>query len=408
MTLTLRTAARSDVGLVRTNNEDAAYVGPHLLAVADGMGGHAAGEIASSTVVAALLPLDEQEPGPDLDVTLRRGIDAANERLRIAVESSEAYEGMGTTLTAMLWDGTRLGVAQVGDSRAYLLRDGELRQITSDQTFVQRLVEEGRLTPEEAEHHPQRSLLLQALDGRSDVEPAVQVTVPQVGDRFLLCSDGLSDYVDFEAIAGSLSLDSPDLAADALVARALDNGAPDNVTVIVADVVEDGTVDVGRRLLGAAARETPAGPPGSPVEEEAAAAEREGAEPVPGRTTGAHAGDLTRSRWVWLATLGVVVVMAVGGIVVFWHWTQKQWFVGITDGVVTVSRGIDVDLPVLRLHHVVERTDLTAASLPQYELEQVSSGIPARDRAAADQTVERLREAAQHCLQSPTTQGCPS
>ena len=409
MPLTLRAAARSDVGLVRTNNEDAAYVGPRLLVVADGMGGHAAGEIASSTVVAALLPLDEEEPGPDLGAILQRGITAANERLRLAVDSSEQLEGMGTTLTAILWDGSRIGVAQVGDSRAYRLRDGAMQQLTLDQTFVQSLVNEGRLTPQEAEHHPQRSLLLQALDGRNDVEPVVLLAQPQAGDRYLLCSDGLSDFVSTEVIHRALSAETADLAADALVASALEEGAPDNVTVIVADIFEEGTElpESRRRLLGAAAREVPAGPPGRPTDDTGEIAEVPG-DVAPRKSGPAHAAHESHGRAFWLVPLIIALVLALVAGIGFWRWSQNQWYIGVSDGAVTIFQGVEVDTPVIPLHRVVERTDLMIDRLPQFEHDQVTGGIPAEDRAAAEQTVERLRDAAQQCVNDPSTEGCPS
>jgi PPM family protein phosphatase len=415
MPLTLHTAARSDMGLVRTNNEDAAYVGPRLLVVADGMGGHAAGEIASSTVVAALLPLDEEEPGPDLGAVLRKGVAAANERLRIAVDTSQQLEGMGTTLTAFLWDGARLGVAQVGDSRAYLLRDGTLQQLTLDQTFVQSLVNEGRLTQQEAENHPQRSLLLQALDGRTDVEPVLLLAQPRAGDRYLLCSDGLSDYVALDTIRSALSADTPDLCADALVAAAHDSGAPDNVTVIVADVVDDdhAVPETRGRLLGAAGRETPAGPPGRPADDghedtedtaDEAAEAMMRPDPAPAHAAEEH----RRGRPLWIAPVALLILLGLVAAIGFWRWSQNQWYVGVSDGVVVVYQGVEVDTPLIKLHHVAERTDLVSATLPQFELDQVSGGIPARNHAAADATVTRLRQAAQRCLTDPTTEGCPA
>ena len=409
MALTLRAAARSDVGLVRTNNEDAAYVGPRLLVVADGMGGHAAGEIASSTVVAALLPLDEEEPGPDLGAILQRGITAANERLRLAVDSSEQLEGMGTTLTAILWDGSRIGVAQVGDSRAYRLRDGAMQQLTLDQTFVQSLVNEGRLTPQEAEQHPQRSLLLQALDGRNDVEPVVLLAQPQAGDRYLLCSDGLSDFVSTEAIHRALAAETAELAADALVASALEEGAPDNVTVIVADILEEGTElpESRRRLLGAAAREIPAGPPGHPTDDTGEIAEVP-ADVAPRKSGPAHAAHESHGRAFWLVPLIIALVLALVTGIGFWRWSQNQWYIGVSDGAVTIFQGVEVDTPVIHLHRVVERTDLMIDGLPQFEHDQVTGGIPAEDRAAAEQTVQRLRDAAQQCITDPSTEGCPS
>src|SRR5919199_2164126 len=168
MTLTLRFAARSDRGLLRDGNEDSVYAGPRLLAVADGMGGHAAGEVASAVAIAALAPLDEDAPGADLLAALRHATLSANTQLREMVAADSALDGMGTTLTALLSAGVRLGLVHVGDSRAYLLRDGELTQITHDHSLVQTLVDEGRISADEASHHPQRSLILRALDGRDD------------------------------------------------------------------------------------------------------------------------------------------------------------------------------------------------------------------------------------------------
>src|SRR5262245_8132312 len=170
MTLVLRYAARSDVGLLREGNEDSGYAGPRLLAVADGMGGQAAGEVASSIVVATIAPLDDDVPGSELLDSLGHAGEEANDHLREMVRENPQLEGMGTTLTALLWAGTRLGLVHVGDSRAYLLRDNELQQITQDHTWVQRLVDEGRITAEEADHHPQRSLLMRAIDGRGNVD----------------------------------------------------------------------------------------------------------------------------------------------------------------------------------------------------------------------------------------------
>jgi protein phosphatase len=268
---------------------------------------------------------------------------------------------------------------------------------------VQSLVNEGRLTQDQAEHHPQRSLLLQALDGRNEVEPVVLITQPVAGDRYLLCSDGLSDYVPYETIAQALGGGTPDLAADGLVKSALDNGAPDNVTVIVFDVVDDDQPqDAGRRLLGAAARETPAGPPGRPDDDTGEIAP---ARPPSGPS---HAGEDVHGRLLWLVPLVVLLVVGLVGAFGFWRWSQDQWYVGVSDGVVVVYRGLEVETPVIGLHKVVERTDLQAASLPQYELEQVNGGIAAKNRDAAEQTVQRLRDAAQKCLDAPETEGCPT
>jgi protein phosphatase len=235
--LVLRYAARSDVGLVRSNNEDSVYAGARLLALADGMGGHAAGEVASQLVIAALAHLDDDEPGGDLLAKLDGAIRSGNSAIAAQVEMEPDLEGMGTTLTAILFAGNRLGLAHIGDSRGYLLRDGELTQITKDDTFVQTLVDEGRITREEAHSHPQRSLIMRALTGH-EVEPTLTMREVRTGDRYLLCSDGLSDPVSDETILDALQIPDVTDSADRLIELALRGGGPDNVTVVVADVVD--------------------------------------------------------------------------------------------------------------------------------------------------------------------------
>jgi PPM family protein phosphatase len=237
VTLVLRYAARSDVGLVRSNNEDSVYAGARLLALADGMGGHAAGEVASQLVIAALAHLDDDEPGGDLLAKLDAAIRSGNSAIAAQVEMEPDLEGMGTTLTAILFAGNRLGLAHIGDSRGYLLRDGELTQITKDDTFVQTLVDEGRITREEAHSHPQRSLIMRALTGH-EVEPTLTMREVRTGDRYLLCSDGLSDPVSDETILDALQIPDVTESADRLIELALRGGGPDNVTVVVADVVD--------------------------------------------------------------------------------------------------------------------------------------------------------------------------
>ena len=237
VTLVLRYAARSDRGLVRANNEDSVYAGARLLALADGMGGHAAGEVASQLVIAALAHLDDDEPGGDLLSKLDAAVREGNSAIAAHVEADPELEGMGTTLTAILFAGNRLGLVHIGDSRGYLLRDGELAQITKDDTFVQTLVDEGRITAEEAHSHPQRSLIMRALTGH-EVEPTLIMREARAGDRYLLCSDGLSDPVSHETILEALQIADVAESADRLIELALRGGGPDNVTVVVADVVD--------------------------------------------------------------------------------------------------------------------------------------------------------------------------
>jgi serine/threonine protein phosphatase PrpC len=241
MSHTLRYAARTDRGLLRANNQDSVFAGNRLLVVADGMGGHVAGDTASRLAVAAFAPLDQYEPhGRDLLTPLEHATEDGNEAIAGMVTEDPQLDGMGTTVTALMFDGPRLGIAHVGDSRAYLWRGGVLSQITHDDTFVQSLIDEGRITEAEAAQHPQRSLLLRALNGGSDVEPTLVMREARVGDRYLICSDGLSGVISAEAIADTLASYETAEAADRLIELALRGGGPDNVTVIVADVVDVG------------------------------------------------------------------------------------------------------------------------------------------------------------------------
>ena len=226
MTLALRYAVRSDVGLLREGNEDSAYAGPRLLAVADGMGGHAAGEVASAVAIDVLTALDEDLPASELLDALADAVAKANQQLHDLVAANPSIGGMGTTLTAMLWSGTRVALCHIGDSRAYLLSGGELQQITHDHTLVQSLVDDGRISPDEAATHPQRSLLLRALDGSSDVEPDLSLREAQVGDRYLLCSDGLSGVVSEPVLHRTLAtVAEPDDAVRQLIDLAIRRAA---------------------------------------------------------------------------------------------------------------------------------------------------------------------------------------
>ena len=263
MTLALRYAVRSDVGLLREGNEDSAYAGPHLLAVADGMGGHAAGEVASAATITTIAPLDAEDPGPDLVNALADAVATANLRLQELIISDPAIEGMGTTLTALLWVEGYAALCHIGDSRAYLLRDGQFVQITHDHTLVQSLVDEGKITEDDVATHPHRSLLLRALDGRTIAEPDLTPLETYPGDRYLLCSDGLSGVVTEHTLHQTLaSIEEPEKAALRLIELAIKGGGPDNITCIVADVIDSRSSRVAPTwqpvFAGAAANGAPA------------------------------------------------------------------------------------------------------------------------------------------------------
>jgi protein phosphatase len=234
--LGIRYAVRSDVGLNRPGNEDSVYAGAQLLAIADGMGGYAGGEVASAAVIEAMRPLDTPMPAGELLNALDHAVRRADRALHDIVRADPSLLGMGTTLTALLWSGSKLGLVHIGDSRAYLARDGEVFQITHDHTIVQALLDDGRITAGEVESHPQRCLLLRAL-GHGHPEPDLQLREARPGDRYLLCSDGLHDVAAAGAIAQVLlEVSDPDQAAADLIALAIDGGGPDNISCIVADV----------------------------------------------------------------------------------------------------------------------------------------------------------------------------
>jgi protein phosphatase len=396
MSLTLRYAARSDRGLIREGNEDSVYAGPRLLAVADGMGGMAAGEVASNIVVAALAPLDEDVSGSDLIDALKESISDANQQLRDAVEENSALEGMGTTLTAILFGGNRLGLVHVGDSRAYFFRDGELTQITRDDTYVQMLVDEGRITPDEATTHPHRSLLTRVLDGR-DVDPEFSVREAHAGDRYLLCSDGLSGVVSVETMAEALALPEPREAADRLIALALRSGGPDNITCIVADIVDTEKGDDAPVVGGAAARDRGRASSASADSAAGRAALARGTNEVePDEDDDDPEPPRHRVRTTLLSLLALALVA--GGGYFGWRYTQSQYYVGKTDdGYVAVFRGIRGSIGGVHLSNVALRSDLKTDNLQPVARRQVLRGIPAEDRTDANQIVQRLQEQLEPC-----------
>lgn len=234
----LRSVARSHAGTVRDNNEDSYFVGPRVLLVADGMGGHVAGEVASSITAEVFARLDDSAWPDDLTIPLTEAIDATGERIADRISDDPALRGMGTTVTAILFGDKRIAVANVGDSRAYLYHSptGRFIQLTHDDSFVQMMVENGDITAEQAQHHPYRNIVLQAVNGEA-VTPRFTTLTRRHSARYLLCTDGLSDYVEADDIRSALDLERLEDAADRLIELTLAAGAPDNVTVVVADLI---------------------------------------------------------------------------------------------------------------------------------------------------------------------------
>ncbi|PZS28798.1 MAG: protein phosphatase [Pseudonocardiales bacterium] len=409
MTLMLRYAARSDVGLIRDNNQDSVYAGPRLLAVADGMGGHAAGDVASRVVIGTLSALDDDAVGGDIVDMLRRATYEANELLRSMVEGDKDLDGMGTTLTALLFAGNRLGMVHVGDSRGYLLRGGELSQITHDDTFVQSLVDDGRITAEEASTHPQRNLILRVLTG-SEVEPHFSVREAVAGDRYLLCSDGLSGVVSDETMAEALRLEDPQAAADRLVELALRGGAPDNVTCVVADVV-NATQGPDEPVIGGAIAADQAQRAPSANSAAGRAALARPARPqqaVPAQP--AVPDNRLRRRLVWGLSGFVVLVLLGAGALAGWTYVLAQYYVGNTDdGTVAIYRGVSGGVAGIELHRLDRRTNLQVNDLQPAARGQLHSGITATSRANAEQIIDRLRhQQLPPCKPRPTPEGSGS
>ena len=387
MALTLRYAVRSDLGLVRGNNEDSVYAGPRLLAIADGMGGHAAGEVASKIVIGTMEPLDDDRIPGDLIAALRGAVLEANQRIADAVEQNAELDGMGTTLTALRFAGSQVALVHVGDSRAYLLRDAELNQITHDDTYVQYLVDSGKLTPEEAKDHPRKSVILRALRG-AEVEPDVSIREAHEGDRYLLCSDGLSDVVTTETMAETLGIPDPQECADRLVELALRGGGPDNVTVIVADVVNARPGDVVDDIpVRDGAFVDPAAAETSPTD---SAAERAAAMSRPARPAAEPEPTKRRARWkIPAIVIGVLVLIfsALGGT---YAWAQTQYYVGRAGDEVAIYQGVDASFGPLKFSEVYRNTGLKVADLNPAWRSQVESGITASSKSDAFHIVQRL------------------
>jgi protein phosphatase len=428
VSIALRYAARSDVGLVRSNNQDSAYAGPHLLVVADGMGGHAGGDVASSVAIAALAPLDGESHGPDdaLD-ELERALEEAREEIISRSEANPELAGMGTTVTAILRAGNKLAMVHLGDSRGYLLRDGVLTQVTSDHTFVQHLVNTGKITPEEAEHHPQRSVVMRVLgDFDVDIAPDLSVREARAGDRWLLCSDGLSGFVSGETIARTLfELTDVDTCAERLVQLALRAGGGDNVTVVVADVLELDQVRDGAGpttnavVVGSAAvsRNRPTSAQDGPAAR-AAELSRQAAASTPGAgvpevepedddedDAERRTRRRRRTRLVLLSLLAVLVVAAAA--VGFYRWTQTQYYVGVDGEVVAIYRGIPQSVGPLALSDVVEQTDLAVDDLPAFVRERVEQTIHTASLRESRARVEALAEDAE-ATSEPTPTPTPT
>lgn len=425
----LRYAARSDVGLKREGNEDSGFADSHLLMVADGMGGHAAGELASAMAVATFAEIAEEDiPKGEVLTTLALGMETLTERIGDVIAADPSNQGMGTTVTGLYWNGDRVGIVHVGDSRAYRLRDGHLDQVTKDHTYVQTLVDSGEISAEAAATHPRRNLLIRAVDGIHAVEADLSMRETKVGDRYLLCSDGLTGVVPDSELAEVLRQHAdPTGSVTRLVDMALEGGAPDNVTVVVADVQDAPAASPGGMpvVVGAA------GEPGNrsrlpnvpwPVDEQldpddphpistqdSIRPKTDGnAHQVEDQSEPSSAGPFM-ARWV-MVTLGVfasaTVLLALVGAALLW-WLQSQWYVSEADGSVAIFRGVPDTLGPVPLQKLETRSDTSVSELPSFRQGRVEAGITTTSLETSEELVDELDKSATECAEDPTIPGCP-
>jgi PPM family protein phosphatase len=393
-------AGGSDVGRVRDGNEDAYLVADSVFAVADGMGGHLAGEIASAKALEPVEALDGKvyADATDAVTALRDAVVEANASVSQLADDEPLYRGMGTTLTAVMVEGRRLHIAHVGDSRAYLLRDGQFNQLTDDHTLVQHLIDEGQITKEEAASHPQRSIITRAIGVARDVDVDSMTLDLEPGDQILLCSDGLTGVVSDEDIRDALSHDGDD--EDTIIASLIDKanagGGPDNITVVLLRYDPDGPGDPSNHTLGGSAADAGTTERGEgPI---VAINTRDDSGPgdwagrlgnygALGRDGGPRVADdhddrrAGRAGWLGRATaisLGVIVLvglLAGGG----WFLVSQQYYVGLDDEQVVIYRGVDATLGPLELARIAERTQLGADDVPAWYRAALEDGVTAAD-----------------------------
>ena len=419
MTLQLRYVAHSEIGLIRKNNQDSGFASPHLLVVADGMGGAAAGDLASAVAIDTIRQIEDASDGQEMLNRLAEAIHRANDRIADLVSADSSLDGMGTTVTGALFDGTEMGLAHIGDSRAYRLRDGSLSRLTHDHSWVQSLVDEGKISSAEAAIHPHRSLLLKVLNGQPANDPDLAVMSVQAGDRFMFCSDGICGLIDDDEIEAALRIPDLDAALKRLVSEALAEGGIDNITAIVADVVEDGGNDDVLVLGAADEREIPgqqrriATADAVPDDGDTLVNERVVVEDDEARYSprAPHKRRLVRP----LVGLLALLLIAGAGLAAAYAWTRTQYYVGAAGDQVAIYQGLSDGLPGVQLSRVYEVQPLAIADLPPYYQEQVRANIDVPTLDSARETIMELTAAAQRCAEQrdatptpkPTVSGTP-
>ena len=405
-----KSAAVSHVGKIRSNNQDSGYAGSHLFVVADGMGGHAGGDVASALTVKHVTTIDRSFPtAEEAAEALHDGLLAANALLTETVFDHGELTGMGTTVSGMVLVGTKVAIAHIGDSRIYRLRDGSLEQITSDHTFVQRLVDSGRITEEEAAVHPRRSVLMRVL-GDVDATPEIDTLVVDTvaGDRWLLCSDGLSSYVAAERITAALSMESDaQAAAEKLVKESLDQGAPDNVTVVVVDIDGSGSSSHSpAAIVGSAAGslgydgDTNKKPlrlptlllhPLKATKPDDSHFEPESEEFLDELII-EDRRRAKRRRISLIVVILLVIAALFGAGAVGYQYTQQQYYVGVNGSSVAIFRGVQQNIGPFSLHSVYRDTTLELDDLTTFNRKRIESTISASSLADAERIINQLSD----------------
>ena len=379
-----RAAGRSDVGLVRENNEDSGLIGKHFLLVADGMGGHAAGELASSTTVAVLAQVDaNREKLDNLEEKLIEIPKVITKELKNAIAKDSARAGMGTTLTAAILEGENLKISQVGDSRAYLVRNKTITRLTKDQTYIQTLIDSREITEVEAKTHPQRSLLLQAIDGITESEPVITSTPVMNKDKLVICSDGLSNVVSDEEILEIINKYEYVGAVSALIEKSLENGGPDNITVIVAEIQNE-KYENKIIVLGAAAE------PRNRIK-------------LPGLEFPIDIHPFITSEFpalksvTWLRKFYHVFVSALLTFLISWagtNWISKQFYVSNLGDNLAIFQGVNSSLGPISFSRPVQSFNLGVVVLTRDDQEILLKGITANSLTEARFIVRRLDQRA--------------
>src|SRR6478736_4840844 len=402
-------AAISHTGKIRSNNQDSGYSGANLFVVADGMGGHAGGDVASSIAIQRLEPLDQPYASTeDAQASLQAAVTTAAGDLIRAAKDRPELAGLGTTVSAIIMVDEYAVIGHIGDSRIYLYRDEALTQITADHTFVQRLVDSGRITPEEARYHPRRSVLMRVL-GDMDADPEVDTFImpTQPGDRWLLCSDGLSGVVDDAHTAKALGLGlAPGRTADNLLKQALDGGAPDNVTIVIVDVGGQHPLSSGTpTIVGAASN--PSGiivpPVRAPRGNWLHPVRQAANDPTHFEPAAEYLEELieedrrraTRRRVGWIAAMLLVLAMLGFAAFAAYSWTQTRYFIGADDDSVVIFQGVQQNIGPITLSTPIEDTGILLANLPEYQRASVERTINARSLSDAMAIVDRLRSGAE-------------